>query len=106
MNIAIKCFHDRYSCESILILGDMLELGKYNKQGHEEIITLAKSLSFNRIITVGENFKKTSANFSNPDKFSSTSDLIDHIKKNPIKNKNIFIKGSRSFSLEKILDFI
>lgn len=106
MNIAIKCFHDRYPCESILILGDMLELGKYSKQGHEEIITLAKSLSFNRIITVGENFKKTSINFSNPDKFSSTSDLIDHIKKSPIKHKNIFIKGSRSFSLEKILDFI
>ena len=106
MSIAIKCFHDIYPCESILILGDMLELGKYSKQGHEEIITLAKSLSFNRIITVGENFKKTSMNISNPDKFSSTYDLIDHIKKSPIKHKNIFIKGSRSFSLEKILDFI
>ena len=106
MSIAIKCFHDIYPCESILILGDMLELGKYSKQGHEEIITLAKSLSFNRIITVGENFKKTSMNISNPDKFSSTYDLIDHIKKSPIKHKNIFIKGSRLFSLEKILDFI
>ena len=59
MELAVKSFKKSYSNMNILILGDMLELGDYTLTAHKEIIRLAKKLSFSKIITVGENFKKT-----------------------------------------------
>ncbi|MDG2371500.1 MAG: UDP-N-acetylmuramoyl-tripeptide--D-alanyl-D-alanine ligase [Flavobacteriaceae bacterium] len=103
MEVAIKSFHESYSRKSVLIIGDMLELGDYALTAHYEIISLAKTLSFSRIISVGENFKNVEMPLSNFDKFSSTNELIKHLKSNPIKEKNILIKGSRSLGLEKIL---
>ena len=103
MEVAIKSFHKSYSKKSVLIIGDMLELGNYARAAHDEIISLAKTLSFSRIIAVGKNFKNVEISLSNFDKFSSTNELIEHLKNNPIKEKNILIKGSRSMGLEKIL---
>jgi UDP-N-acetylmuramoyl-tripeptide--D-alanyl-D-alanine ligase len=62
-----------------------------------------KKLSFSRIITVGENFEKIKIALSNIEKFSSTKKLLDYLKINPLKDKYVFIKGSRSMQLEKIL---
>jgi len=103
MEVAIKSFHKSYSNKSVLIIGDMLELGNYALSAHYEIISLAKTLSFSRIIAVGENFKNVKMSLSNFDKFSSTNELIEHLKSKPIREKNILIKGSRSMGLEKIL---
>ena len=106
MELAVKSFKKSYSNMNILILGDMLELGDYTLTAHKEIIRLAKKLSFSKIITVGENFKKTGILLSNLEQFSTTKELIVHLENKPIKEENILIKGSRSMELEKILTIL
>ncbi len=103
MYVAIQSFKETYPEHAILILGDMLELGDQSSIEHEKILLLVKKLSFSRIITVGENFEKIKIALSNIEKFSSTKKLLDYLKINPLKDKYVFIKGSRSMQLEKIL---
>ena len=103
MEVALKSFQKRYSKSNLIIIGDMLELGNLSVSFHEEIIQLANKLSFSKIISVGKNFIDTKNYSSNMLNFRSTKELIKHLTNNPIKEKNIFIKGSRSMGLEKIL---
>lgn len=106
MGLAIKSFKSRYLSDNIIILGDMLELGEYALISHQEIISLAIKSSFSKIITVGKHFKETGMIFSNLLQFSSTISLIEYLNNNPIKEKNILIKGSRSMELERVLAFL
>ena len=105
MESAIKNFYEKFKTDNLLIIGDMLELGLHSKSAHSNILKLIKTLSFDRVITVGKNFfeiKKTPNYFM---KFSSTDELIKYIRSNKIKESNILIKGSRSLTLEKIMKY-
>ena len=86
-----------------IIIGDMLELGTESDSEHQAILDLAKTLSFNEIITVGKYFKKS--NFKG-NSFESTEELSEYLKNNKLNSKNILLKASRGIALEKILDFI
>lgn len=85
-----------------IIIGDMLELGEESRTEHQNILSLANSLHFENVITVGKHFKEV-----NPEKaFESSAELIDYLKENKISTKNILLKGSRGVALEKIIDFL
>ena len=77
----------------------MLELGEESLAEHQQIFNLAKSLGFDEIITVGQNFAKvdTERNFPN------TETLIEYLKTHPIRSQNLLLKGSRGIALEKLL---
>ena len=105
MEAAIKSFHSAYPNESIVILGDMLELGKISSKSHKEVIKLLNKLSFSRSILIGENFGKIKTESKSFDKFKSTQDLTKYLRTNSIKEKHILIKGSRSMAMEKLLPF-
>lgn len=86
-----------------IIIGDMLELGDESEKEHQNILSLAQSLGFNEIITVGKEFKKINEIFV---AFEKTDDLIEFLKENKIQSDNILLKASRGISLEKAIDFI
>ena len=86
-----------------IIIGDMLELGTESDNEHQSILDLAKTLSFDEIITVGKYFKKSNVEGKS---FESTEDLSEYLKNNKLNSKNILLKASRGIALEKILDFI
>jgi UDP-N-acetylmuramoyl-tripeptide--D-alanyl-D-alanine ligase len=86
-----------------IIIGDMLELGEESEKEHQSILKLAHDLGFDKIITVGKNFKNI--NFS-PTSFENTAELIGHLKLNKIQSANVLLKGSRGIALEKAIDFI
>lgn len=86
-----------------IIIGDMLELGSQGPSAHQDIIFLAQELKFDDIITVGKIFKNINHSLKS---FENTDELIIYLKENPIKTKNILLKGSRGIALEKALDFI
>ncbi len=87
-----------------VIIGDMLELGEETEKEHRNILNYARSLGFNRIITVGKNFRQV--NDSSADAFESTAELTGYLKLNEIRSENILLKGSRGIALEKSIDFI
>ncbi len=89
-----------------VIIGDMFELGKEAAPEHQKIADLAKSLSFDYIYLIGENFFRTSNHNSTIQKFHSTKDMEDYLKTEKIPAKNILLKGSRGMTLEKLIDFL
>lgn len=105
MLLAIKSFQESDFKNKILILGDMYELGKYEKKFHQEIVDYCGKLKKNKIFLVGEIFSRT--NYS--EEFISCIDYIELSKRKEfkeIKNSVLLVKGSRGVQLEKLLEFI
>ena len=93
----------KFTGSKTIVIGDMLELGEESAAEHAKILELAKSLEFNKIITVGPIFKaiNTSGNA-----YISAAELSERLKKSPISSENILLKGSRGIALEKVLDVV
>jgi UDP-N-acetylmuramoyl-tripeptide--D-alanyl-D-alanine ligase len=103
MKVAIENFDALQAASKVLILGDMFELGKESLQEHQSIVDLVTALNLKETYFVGENFYQTKT--SKP-QFKTYQDLEDYIKKNPLENQYILIKGSRGMRLERILEVI
>ena len=85
--------------EKILIIGDMLELGKKTKQYHNEIIDLIKENNLNNCFFVGSIFNQIDCNYK---KFENKEKLESFLKKRKLKDSIILIKGSRKMKLETL----
>lgn len=88
----------------ILILGDMLELGNFSKQEHENIIRVLNKYEFNKIIFVGSEFSKVVSDKSNC--FDNIQDASNYLSGKKYKDVCFFIKGSRDIGLEKLVKTI
>jgi UDP-N-acetylmuramoyl-tripeptide--D-alanyl-D-alanine ligase len=102
MQVSLENFKT-FEGSKTIIIGDMLELGDESLKEHQTILDFAKSCGFHEIITVGPNFKLV--NYSD-NAFENTSELIERLKANPVKNDNVLLKASRGIALEKIIDYI
>ena len=102
---SISNFKKIASENSLLILGDMKELGNESENEHRDIINLLKELGFEKVILVGEEFKKVSGN-TNYKNFNNVDELISYIRHNDIAGKKILIKGSNSTRLEKLANVL
>ena len=87
--------------EKILVIGDILELGKYSKKIHKKINNKLKKLKNKEIFTVGKYSK-----YIKGTNFESVEDLIEYMENKKISNKYIYIKGSRKINLDKFFDYI
>ena len=105
MHHSITNFKNIADDNTLLILGDMKELGCESENEHRHIIDLLKELNFDNVILVGEEFKKVShgTDYMN---FNNVEELIDHINQNGIVGKRILIKGSNSTHLEKLANIL
>ena len=105
MHHSITNFKNIADDNTLLILGDMKELGCESENEHRHIINLLKELNFDNVILVGEEFKKVShgTDYMN---FNNVEELIDHINQNGIVGKRILIKGSNSTHLEKLANIL
>lgn len=105
MEASIRNFISMNHKNSILILGDMLELGKYSTEEHQKIIDLIKESPLRQVFLVGNCFGKSLI----PNGFTwfeTTIQLQEFLSKNPVSNATILIKGSRGIKLEILLDDI
>jgi len=104
VELAVKDFHNSED-EQIVILGDMKELGAISVEAHLAILHLLKELKFHRVLLAGEAFYQHKAKFKF-EFFPNTDELVQSLKTNKIQDKWIFIKGSRSMQLEKVVPFL
>lgn len=88
--------------ESIIILGDVLELGTRSEEIHKKIEQELKKIKQTQIITVGENTKIINIGKH----FNNNKEIINYLNKIKLNNKTILIKGSRGMHLEEIKDYI
>ena len=105
MILSLKSFLKNYKTNRLIILGEMMELGEYSKHEHQKIVDFLSNIDIHKIILIGNFFFQVNSN-KKFIKFTSTDQAISYLKKEDFNNKNIFIKGSRSNKLEKILDII
>lgn len=105
MSASIQSFLNNLSGENYLILGDMLELGKYSSEEHTKIIAEIPRKIRENTFFVGKEFTKAAQN-SEIKTFKDIDKLNLFLKNTPITKGNILIKGSRGIRLEKVLDYL
>ncbi len=90
---------------SLLILGDMLELGEESAHEHAQILKLLTDLDFKKVILVGPHFGNV---YQGDDwlHFNNTEQLLDYLRENTISGYDILLKGSRGIQIEKCLPFL
>jgi len=86
-----------------LILGDMLELGEFSAQEHQNIVNLIKQKDCSNVMLVGGEFAQTDCSFK---KYANVDQLIEILKNEPLQGKHILLKGSHGIHLEKLIDLL
>ncbi len=85
-----------------LILGDILELGKYTKKIHTKIGKILKNKNYQKVILVGNNMYYAHKKYKKSIYFQNTNELINYLKDNKVDNIVIAIKASRNMHFENI----
>ena len=92
-----------------LLLGDMLELGKFSKQLHVKAAKFINNSNFNKLYVVGKHIKDTfnKIKTKKQGKVMKNDNEIFDLFKNVLKNKDyIMVKGSNASGLNKIISII
>ena len=98
MQAAINAFKgDTY------ILGAMRELGEYSHLEHQNIVNMLAERKAENVFLVGEEYMQTTSPYP---VFENVDYLHKYLQDNPLKDKNILLKGSRSTKMEKLLDIL
>lgn len=92
----------------VAIIGDMLELGDYSEELHEEAGRVARLLHLDYVIYLGayaEAFKKGfgSSNFFVAKDQKEAARILQQI---PAEEMVVLIKGSRAMQLERVLEYV
>lgn len=105
MEAAIRNFTNIQGTNKTLVIGEMAELGQASDEEHAALISILDQLKGHRIILVGKNFNK----YDIPSEFKcfpDTDTMIQWLHSNPIRNSDIFLKGSRIIGLEKLIHYL
>jgi UDP-N-acetylmuramoyl-tripeptide--D-alanyl-D-alanine ligase len=105
MQASVKSMLANIPNSKTLILGDMLELGEYAAQEHQNILELLKDNPMVQVFLVGKIFTEIAGKF-NFQTFEKVEQFCEYLTAHEIQSKNILIKGSRGIQLEKVLDFL
>ncbi|HCC71758.1 MAG TPA: UDP-N-acetylmuramoyl-tripeptide--D-alanyl-D-alanine ligase [Bacteroidales bacterium] len=101
MSRSIESFRDYPGNKKTVILGDMLELGDYEIEEHEKILTELAAMDEMNIILVGEIFDSVAHKY-NMLSFNSLEQLMTYLIDNPLRDNLVLVKASRALGLEKI----
>ncbi|MBA3733209.1 UDP-N-acetylmuramoyl-tripeptide--D-alanyl-D-alanine ligase [Patescibacteria group bacterium] len=112
MNQALSAFKQlKTSGKKIIVVGDMLELGKYSAEEHKKIAEQIKGVSF--VICVGirarkivQELLKNGFNEASIISVDNSEEASIEIEKILEKGDAVLIKGSQSIRLEKVVEEI
>ena len=98
MQAAINAFKgDTY------ILGAMRELGEYTHLEHQNVVNMLAERKADLVYLVGEEYRLTTSPYPI---FDTVEQLHEYLDANPLINRTILLKGSRSTKMEKLLDIL
>ncbi len=130
MAASVENFGNLNFKNKVMILGDMLELGKDSLKEHKNIIEQALKCAPKRLILVGTEFsgaykelytkraecikavegvghaKGDKKGGVKVDIFASAAELSEWLRHNELKNMTIFVKGSHSMNLESLFELL
>lgn len=92
--------------EKILIIGDILELGKYNKKILKRVTKQINKVRNCQVLLMGTNMKKLSKKIKNSIYCNNFDEMYLNINKINLNNKIVLIKASHAMNFEKIYHYI
>jgi len=104
MKLALTTFNNSSKNNKIIVISEMLELGKYSISYHQDVIDLIKKMNFNQIILIGDIFNKV--NLSCEKEFiivNQLSELEKKLKDVIEANSTILFKGSNGTGLNNFV---
>ncbi len=94
----------------LLILGDMLELGRWSLDEHAAIVRLAAQDPDAELLLVGGEFARACASIDalpkNVQLFPSRRELLEHLSRHPVSDALVLIKGSHGIGLEHSVELL
>lgn len=106
MEAAIDVLADMQG-DTVLVLGDMAELGEHAEKLHAEIGSKAKAAGIKKLYATGKLSVNTVDAFAeNGFYFESKNELIDALKQDLTADAVVLIKGSRSAAMEEVVEWI
>lgn len=91
------------SGETILVLGNMGELGSMTDSAHMDLGDYAKQQGISAVFTVGDKAAFTAQAFGSNNTFSLQQALIDALAPKLHKNATVLVKGSRGARMEQVV---
>jgi UDP-N-acetylmuramoyl-tripeptide--D-alanyl-D-alanine ligase len=90
--------------ETILVLGDMAELGKDESQLHAEVGIYALEKNINKLISLGNKASSSADAFGEGSaQFLEWEQLVEYLSKYVHSDVSILVKGSRSSRMERVI---
>jgi UDP-N-acetylmuramoyl-tripeptide--D-alanyl-D-alanine ligase len=100
---------DEMDGRKIAVLGDMLELGPYEKQGHEMVGMRAAQVG-KILLTLGarahmiaDAARRAGMRSANIIEFEKSELIVDWLNKNLTSNDAVLIKGSHGLRMDRLL---
>lgn len=90
----------------LIILADILELGKYSKKIHKRIGNLLKKKKIKNVIFIGENMYYAYKKNKHGIYFSNNDACIKYLDTISLENLLIIVKGSHGMHLDQIVSFL
>lgn len=103
MSAALENFARLGTENNVLILADMLELGLDSPAEHEQVIRHALEIPKSECLFIGPDFSRFKNDNYSGTFFTKTTEALEWLQKNPVKNSTVLLKGSRGMALEKLL---
>ena len=104
MEVAIENIASKRGERNLLILGDMLELGKWSFDEHCRILQLAAQVENAELLLVGAEFSRAAHALGiDATCCTDSTEAADWVAQNKISDTVILLKGSRVIKLEKLI---
>ena len=106
MKASIFSFCEAKQKKSVVVLGDMLELGRYTEIAHQDIIQQILDSNIEEVLTIGDCFFQTESDDKRLKKFKTIFEAEEYILKKSYTDREFLIKGSRGTALEHLLEIL
>lgn len=107
MEVAIENIASKRGERNLLILGDMLELGKWSFDEHCRILQLAAQVENAELLLVGAEFSRAAHALGiDATCCTDSTEAADWVAQSKISDTVILLKGSRGIKLEKLIDVL
>lgn len=100
MRAAIQNFRQMDFANKVVIIGGMMELGEESVLEHQQIINLLAESNWNHVVLVGGDFEFTHHSYNFVPNYLAAKQWM---QEKQLQHCAILIKGSRAFTLEKII---
>ena len=103
---AIQALHTILAAHSVLILGDMSELGEETEEAHRALGRFTAQATYKAVLLCGTHMAAAKETNRNALHFHQKEDLGAYLEQQAFENTAFLIKGSRFMQLETLVAFI